>query len=244
MVSLKCEIKIQTDVIDLIQRRESFSFLHNKVPDLSLASKWTRGDTISNDIQVIVIGKSGYGKSTTLNSLVRQDVFETNDVEGCTRVMQSAEFQFETKGEYCNFSLADLPGIGENPELDKQYITLYRRAINKAHLTVYLLRADQRDYSIDQWAFSELFKTFAEKNNVIVVINAVDKIEPLNRMFPFVLSSAQSINLKDKIETICSLFDITEQQVLPLSAVENYKVDELVSKIGEKLESYLQPVIA
>lgn len=244
MVSLRCEVKVQKDVIDLIVSRSSFSFLSNKIPDLSKTSAWTRGDLVSNDIQVIVIGKSGYGKSTTLNTIVGQNVFETNDIEGCTRVMQSAEYQFEMKNEYCNFSMADLPGIGEKPELDKQYINLYRSAIQKAHIAIYMLRADQRDYSIDQWAFSELFKTFSEKSKVVVAINAVDKIEPLNRNVPFSLSNAQQCNVERKIDDICSLFNISKQQVVGLSAIEDYNVDELISLIGERLEVYLQPKIA
>ncbi|WP_217521248.1 GTPase family protein [Vibrio metschnikovii] len=237
-------MKVQKDVIDLIQSRNSFFFLYNKVPDLSKTSIWKRGELISNDIQVIVIGKSGYGKSTTLNTIVGQNVFETNDIEGCTRVMQSAEYRFAINNEYCNFSMADLPGIGENPKLDKQYINLYRSAINKSHVVIYILRADQRDYSIDHWAFSELFKTCAEKSKVIVAINAVDKIEPLNRNLPFTLSNSQFCNLEKKINEICLLFDISKQQVVGLSAIEDYNVDQLVSLIGEKLDVYLQPQTA
>ncbi|MGF1733599.1 GTPase family protein [Photobacterium kasasachensis] len=244
MVSLQCEVKLQKDVIDLIYSRKSFYFLHNKIPDLSRASTWSRGDLVSNDIQVVVVGKSGYGKSTILNTVVREKIFETDDVTGCTRVMQSAEYQFEINDEYCNFSMADLPGIGENPTLDKQYINLYRNAINKSHVTLYILRADQRDYSVDLWAFSELFKTFSEKSKVIVVLNAVDKVEPLNRQLPFVLSREQYHNLENKVEKICSEFSISKKQVVAISAIEDYNVDELINLVGKKLNPYLQPKIA
>ncbi|WP_299791669.1 GTPase domain-containing protein [uncultured Shewanella sp.] len=240
MTNLHCSVKIERDVPALVQRRNSFAFLHNRQPVLSLASSWRRGDNQSHDIQVIAIGKSGYGKSTTLNQLVGEDVFDTNDIEGCTRVMQSAEYRFQTHEALCHFSLADLPGIGETPNLDHEYINLYREAIKKAHSVIYFLRADQRDYTIDQWAFSQLFKTPDEKRKVILALNAVDKIEPLNRRVPFELSREQTHSLQLKLQRISTLFALSEDQLVTLSATEQFNMDSLVDKLAKHLQPYLK----
>lgn len=237
--TLRCTVKIERDVVALVQARNAFGFLHNRQPLLSLASRWQRGDSLSHDIQVIAIGKSGYGKSTTLNQLVGEAVFETNAIAGCTREMQSAEYRFPTKEAQCHFSLADLPGIGEHPELDKQYIQLYRDAIAKAHSVIYFLRADQRDYVIDQWAFAQLFNTDAERRKVIIALNAVDKIEPLNRSQPFALTAEQIQSLRLKRHTICQQFAVCEDQIVTLSATEQHNLDGLVDRLADVLQPYL-----
>jgi small GTP-binding protein len=240
MSRLRCSVNVTRDVLALVHNRKAFAFLIDRQPLLSAASIWQRDDGDSHDVQVIAIGKTGYGKSTTLNQLVGEEVFETNDIHGCTRVMQSAEYRFQTaKGQYY-FSLADLPGIGETPELDKQYIVLYRQAIQTAHVVIYLLRADQRDYSNDLWAFSELFRTSFERRKVILVINAVDKIEPLNRCLPFELSWEQMQSLELKLTQLSAKFNIPEDRIVAVSATEQFNLDKLTHKLAEHLLPFLQ----
>ena len=240
MTSLLCTIKLQKSIKDLIKNRASFCFLEKKMPIASLATTWDRGDVVSKDLQVIAIGKSGYGKSTTLNALIGEPAFETNDTQGCTRTMQSAEYSFPTCDENFNFSLADLPGIGENPELDKGYIDLYRVAINKSHVVIYFLKADQRDYSIDEWAFSRLFQASEDKRKVILVLNAIDKVEPLSRRRPFVLSAEQQLNIDIKISNICKAFGVAQINTVSISALENINTDVLVNRIRDLLVPYMQ----
>ncbi len=242
MTALNCEIQLQADIADLINHQPEFSFLLNNMPNLSLASKWERKDGYSYDLQIIFIGKSGYGKSTTLNLLVGSEIFETSDVSGCTRKMQSAEFRFNTKQNHCNFSIADLPGIGENLELDEKYINLYRSAISKAHIVVYFLRADQRDFSIDHWAFSSLFRNDFEKSKVIIALNAIDKIEPINRNHPFAMTIAQVRNLEIKKRDIMRQLEISSLDIVTFSATQNYQLDHLIKILRKKLIQYLIPL--
>lgn len=240
MSRLRCSVNVTRDVLELVHNRKAFAFLIDRQPLLSTASIWQRDNGNSHDVQVIAIGKTGYGKSTTLNQLVGEEVFETNDIHGCTRAMQSAEYRFQTAKGQCYFSLADLPGIGEKPELDKRYIALYRQAIQKAHLAIYFLRADQRDYSIDLLAFSELFKTASERRKVILVINAVDKIEPLNRCLSFELSWEQVQSLELKLTQVSAKFDVPEDRIVAVSAIEQFNLDKLIHKIAEHLLPFLQ----
>ncbi len=71
--------------------------------------KWDYAGTPSRTIQTIVICKSGYGISTTLNRIVGREVFETSDVEACTMEMYSADHQYEyllmTYGDYLDGSI-------------------------------------------------------------------------------------------------------------------------------------------
>ena len=90
--------------------------------------KWDYAGTPSRTIQTIVICKSGYGISTTLNRIVGREVFETSDVESCTMEMYSADHQYEyllmTYGDYLDGSI-----FGYQP-IPNQNITFVERAVN------------------------------------------------------------------------------------------------------------------
>ncbi len=199
-----------------------------------------RGTEESNDLQVIAVGKSGYGKSTTLNTLIGLKVFQTDDNVGCTRRMQSAEFKLPITDETSYFSLADLPGLGENPQRDAEYRDLYEMAFNKAHVIVYFLRADHRDYSVDLRLFDELFRYVDHKTKLIIALNAIDKTPPLCRSTPFVLSAEQQANIETKIADVSKLFSLPTNDVVPLSGLEDYNTDLLVNKLLEKLSPFVE----
>jgi predicted GTPase len=81
---------------------------------------------------VVAMGKTGYGKSTTLNTLLGEEAFETSDIGGRTRRLQSVDYHFCVPNDkyYCSF--ADLPGLGENRALDIEYYPLYRNTLRCA----------------------------------------------------------------------------------------------------------------
>ncbi|MRW85345.1 hypothetical protein GJ698_14765 [Pseudoduganella sp. FT26W] len=239
--ALACTVKLTRTVDDLVAHCDAFDFLQDGLPVPSSASRWRRGNTVSEDLQVIVMGKSGYGKSTTLNSLIGEEAFDTSDTEGCTRVMQSAEFKFASTSGTHYFSLADLPGIGENPQLDAEYIQLYRAALEKAHAVIYFMRADQRDYAIDEWVFSELFPSRAERGKVIVALNAIDKIEPMNRRHPFEMSAAQWQNVDLRIASISKKLKLVTAAIIPISAAEQINTSRLVGRLSKLLLPHMQP---
>lgn len=240
MAALQCIIREQLSVEELIQRSGSFDFLAGHLPASATASCWKRGDIVTEDLQVIALGKSGYGKSTTLNHLVGSEVFETSDVEGCTRVMQSAEYRFAHANASHYFSLADLPGLGEQRALDREYIALYQDALEMAHAVLYFLRADQRDYAIDEWAFSELFPDILSRRKVIIVLNVIDKVEPLHRNFPFSLSAEQSATIRMKVASIARQFKVTQASIIPISAQENIDLDQLIAQLAKVLKPSMQ----
>lgn len=232
---LRCIIKAERSIDDLASARPAFSVLPDYRPHKKHATAWNRRHGESHDLMVVALGKTGYGKSTTLNSLLHEDAFETSDISGCTRNLQSVEYRFEaTDGQYfCSF--ADLPGLGERPELDAEYYPLYRKTLGTAHVILYFVRADQRDYSVDLRAFDELITEVGANGKVILVINAIDKIEPLNRSLPFVPSGEQQRALGQKVAALSGLFSMNRSSIITVSGTENYNLDELAKMIVLRL---------
>lgn len=238
-MALNVNIVFQDHVSVLVKRHGCLGFLKDVYLTESNSFKWNRSTFYSYDIQVIFLGKTGYGKSSTINSIIgKESVFETDDVKSCTKDLYSAEFKLnETEPFY--FSLGDLPGIGESLKVDEKYVQWYKDFVARAHCIVYLLRADLRDYVIDEKLFLELFNTKSMRSKVILALNYADKIEPVNRREIFTPSDEQKRNLQEKVKNVANLFGIGQDSVIYYSAKESYNISTLVESIAKKVKSNL-----
>lgn len=237
-MSLTVKINYESYIGELVNKNNIFSFLENKkLPKISSLS-WSRDGKDILATNVIFIGKTGYGKSTTLNAIVGKDVFETNDIGSCTKSLYKATYQLKDK-DNSYFSLVDLPGIGENLSQDIKYREWYYEFWNYCETVVYILRCDQRDFSLDEDIFSTIFKSELEKKKVILALNYVDKIEPINRKSAFIPTEAQIININKKVNEVSEIFGIPKSRIISYSATEKYNIDKLVECIVENTKRNL-----
>ena len=96
--ALRCVIHAEHSIDVLAAARPAFSALDAYLPCKSKATLWNRSNGDSYDLTVVAMGKTGYGKSTTLNTLLGESAFETSDIGGCTRRLQSVEYRFKSPG--------------------------------------------------------------------------------------------------------------------------------------------------
>ncbi|MCE4056139.1 GTPase family protein [Pseudomonas sp. Au-Pse12] len=176
---------------------------------------------------VLFIGKSGYGKSTTLNSLIGKPILETSDVTACTRECQSLDFHIE---DNYWLSLGDLPGIGENLQRDKEYLKLYADFFDYASVIVHVLRADTRDYTVDEQATNQLINTSRLKKKVIYALGQCDKIEPTTRSLCHEPTADQLINIDLKLREVGKVF-AAHNPVVPYSAETRWNMSALTNEI-------------
>lgn len=186
---------------------------------------------------IIVIGKTGYGKSTLLNTLIGQEIFPTDPVQSCTSKIDAAIYAMFSKNRpsvlsypYCApscryFALCDLPGIGESLSVDNTYMNMYEHMLDYSSCVIYLLRADQRDYSLDHEAFIKLFPNNRDRRKVVIALNYADKIEPIHRNAG--ISDDQMQSLQKKRKSISKIFNMDEKNIIPCSAATGYGIDNL-----------------
>lgn len=231
------EIKYQASISELILKYPCLYFLRNQPLKHSSRLRWYREgeNQVQYCLQVIFIGKTGYGKSTTVKHIVGRKIFASSDIVSCTKQCQSAMFQIHDNSNMYYFCLEDLPGVGESISFDLEYTELYGDFLKTSDIVVYILRAEQRDFSVDEEIFKKLFFSFREKTKVIIGLNSIDKIEPINRSTPFQPSALQIENASKKVEIVSNLFGIPQNKIVYYSATENYNLEKLVKLISQNL---------
>ena len=95
--------------------------------------------------KVAVIGKSGVGKTTTINNLFNAQ-FKTSPTTVGTTKAQIKEFTLSTGGA---LTVVDLPGYGRSEAEDQEYDKIYQDLIPSCDLVLLILQADTRDFADD-----------------------------------------------------------------------------------------------
>lgn len=231
MTPLTITIAQDADIAALIAERPGLAPLQHLAIEPSMQRRWQRGDRIIHDVQISLMGKTGYGKSTFANAFCGQKLLDTSAVAACTRSAQSYKFAI-TADTY--LSVVDLPGVGESTERDKEYLQLYRGMIEKTEVILYLLRADQRDFSIDEQVFKQLFKTPEVRRKTLIILNGCDKIEPLQRQQNPQPSPAQQSSIQAKIHSLRAIVP-HRAPIIPCSAETGWNLSEVEHALVQKI---------
>ena len=122
-----------------------------------------------------IMGKSGAGKSSLCNALFQQPVCLTSDLTACTREPQRLVLTVEDR---C-MTLVDLPGVGETPEHDEEYLALYQNLLAELDLIIWALRADDRARATDIVAHRAQLACGADPSRFLFVVTQADCVPPL-----------------------------------------------------------------
>lgn len=217
------------DIKDISMRHPSLARFQKSVIKKNKEFKWHLNGSNVFEWNAVVsfFGKSGYGKSSTVNAFFGDKILNTSDVEACTYRCDCINFKI--KNDYL-LSFSDFPGIGENEYKDEKYLNMYRDFMKSSNVIVYVLRADMRDYSIDENAFKVLFQENKDKKKVILAVNCCDKIEPINRSSLKSPSKEQMDNIKNKIKDLEKIFK-PYNPIVPYSAQTKWNLEALSEAI-------------
>ena len=219
----------QGKISELIQKFSAFKKIDGAIINETAANRWQDEGTgkITHDFTIAFFGKTGYGKSSTVNAFFGHDVLATSDVEACTRVCNCLDYEISSKNY---LSLGDFPGIGESEYRDIEYLGLYRNFMNSVGTIVYVMRADARDHSIDEKAYNTLFIDHESRKKVIIAINQCDKVEPISRKTQKKPSSEQLNNIQEKIKFLQEKFQPTNK-IIPYSAETGWNMSALADEM-------------
>jgi uncharacterized protein len=197
--------------------------LFGKGTAMELSNEIKEGDLTP---QIVLIGKTGVGKSSTLNKLFNpQPNLLVDHVEPAT--LEILKLSLGARGELI---VVDSPGLGVSEAADRRNMAAYRGILAESDVAVWIIKADDRALGIDS---SFITQVLPEKlhNRLVVGINQIDKIEPAKWSEEFNLpSKEQEISIKRKEEYVLKAFKgegIEPLSLVSYSAFRNYRLTKL-----------------
>ncbi len=145
-----------------------------------------------------IMGKSGAGKSSLCNALFQGEVTPVSDVHAGTREVQ----RFRLNGHGHSMVITDLPGVGESRDRDAEYEALYRDILLELDLVLWLIKADDRALSVDEYFWRHILHRGHQR--VLFVVMQADKTEPCHEwdMAGIQPSPAEAQNIREKTEAV------------------------------------------
>jgi len=116
-------------------------------------------------MRVGVYGKSGVGKSTVLNSLLKKDIFKTNIINGTTREIQAEEWNIKDQ-TLKSVELLDSPGFDF---CDIKFPDKVYSCINHSDIILFIVSGD-----LNRNELSEISSLIKDGKKIIVTLNKID----------------------------------------------------------------------
>lgn len=201
----------------------------------------------SSELTLLVLGKTGVGKSNTLNKLFGLN-WPTDDAVACTKEPQ---WIYLDKSQYSCLNLpykrvrvVDMPGFGESLDDDEKYLPFYEEWIPQINSLVWVTQADTRAYKRDEIFLLKLVPLLNPSIFFTVALNKIDYlgIDDGERPFNCELgepSEDQLKRLSEKIEDVYRIFKgvvneklfFEKDQIVPYTSIYGWGLQELKTKI-------------
>ena len=115
-------------------------------------------------IRIGAYGKSGVGKSSVLNSLLKKDIFKTDIINGTTREIQAEEWKFKDQA-LNSVELLDSPGFDFCDIISDKFYS----SIKNSDLILFIISGD-----LNRNELSEISSFIQDGKKIIVILNKID----------------------------------------------------------------------
>src|SRR5215470_13543803 len=191
-------------------------------------------EELSRPPAIAIIGKTGVGKSSTINALFNTHL-PISHVEACTQIEQEVSFDGAIlKPGAKSILVFDMPGLGEDIDADERHRKTYARVLERCDVAVWVLaaagpaRAMAYDQIMIRDVVSKANREAAER--LVVGLNQIDVIQPgqwIDRANVPSREQKESIrhrveDIKQKLLKVCPT--LTAQRIVPYSAVKRFNL--------------------
>jgi len=186
--------------------------------------------------KIAIIGKSGVGKTSTINSLFNVEWHTSETITGTLDVQKET---FKLKGEG-KLTVFDMPGLGDSIENDKKFIELYKRVLPDVDVILYIIQADDRGLGEDEHIIKDILKCDKKLNKKFVIgINKVDLLGENEGLEWDDYINLPSIEQEKLIERKCNEIikrlskeiNLKKEVIVYFSAIKRYHLYDLLNMI-------------
>lgn len=226
---------------------EFYQLYHNKILKISAAHGLGIGELLEEVVKslppeqaagfdekpafkVVLIGRPNVGKSSLMNTLVKEDRSIVSPIPGTTREAVSSQIGFYRE----SLQLTDTPGIRRqksvNEEIESLMVKSSLNAIKDAHIVLLLIDGSEagivdQELKLAFYAFTDLYKA------LIIIVNKAD-----------LLDEAKTIALQEKFDEYPQLMN--KIRLLKISCKTGKNIGSVLPTVKEVWERHSQKLPA
>jgi len=236
---MELELDFSEENVEFADRKQLDNLLQTlKIEVTQLTDSFKLGNVLKTGIPVAIIGKPNVGKSTLLNSLLKDDRAIVSHIPGTTR--DTIEDYFNING--INFRFIDTAGIRlTDDEIETYGIERTFKAIDKAEIILYII--DITETSVEEIEKELLFLEneidFINKK-LIIVANKIDELNELPKHFTdwneydiAFISAKRNVNIDEIRDFLTQHID--QKKITETALLTNIRHYDIMLKIEEEI---------
>lgn len=225
---LELELDFSEEDVEFADRDE-LSRLITKIEDKvnSLLNSFSLSNVIKEGVAVAIVGEPNVGKSTLLNSLLKEDRAMVSEIAGTTRDV--IEESINIGG--VKFRFIDTAGIrATDDRLEKMGIERTFSSIERANIIIYLSEGSSLSESIENAAKALSEISVRDDQLLILVVNKIDTIDS-GEVAPI------ESDLFELFSSSAGEYGVRPEKIVAISAKTGENVDELISSLSEFVDT-------
>ena len=163
---------------------------------------------------VAIVGKPNVGKSTLLNQILGTKISIISPKPGTTRIRVLGIKNIPNTAQII---FLDTPGIYRPKDaLGEAMVEVAKASLADADLILFIIDAEDGFMDDDREVFEAHIRPYTEEKPLFLLINKVDKVGGVENLLPLAEELSKKYPFKE---------------IIPLSALKGYNVDELIKTI-------------
>lgn len=211
---------------------------HATPEEIAKAKEALRTGIYDNPPKVAIIGKSGVGKTSTINNLFSANEYVSDVYRGTQNVVVK---RFPLNGGL-SLDVYDMPGLGDDIEKDIEFEAMYREVLPQCDIIMYILEALDGSFEEDLRILRDVVLPSGQNNveKIIIAMNKVDMIGEneglkwdyrINRPNPRQKELIE-VKLKDIQRRLTMVLPVKKERIICYSALKKYQLLEFMSAIA------------
>jgi len=212
---IELELDFSEEDVEFADRKQLI-LLVKRIQDLikRLIESFKLGNVLRNGVPVAITGKTNVGKSTLLNTLLREEKAIVSEIAGTTRDVIEDVINIEGFG----IRLIDTAGLRKSSgKIELLGIEKTFQKIDQAYIILYMIDAMSGPAEIDRLAGKIKLRLEGKDKKLIIILNKTDKLSDLQ------LSKLKDINKFKNIDP--------SDNIIFLSALNHKNIDLLINTI-------------